>query len=128
MAKPERPRNYGWLALGSLIALGPELFFGFGLGFAPGWANGWPGGLTIDRVWSAGMTTILFMILVTGAMGLGALLSLLMSRLATARRYAGTFFGIWLIAWTSLAILTCFSFYRAIRASALEMWPNGYNP
>jgi hypothetical protein len=128
VAGPRRPRRDGLLALASLIALGAESFLGFGLGFAPGWANGWPGGLTIYRVWSAGMTTILFAILVTGAIGIGALVGILLGRTATPRRYAGMAFGIWLCACISLAVPTCYWFYCETYASALEMWPAGYNP
>ena len=123
-ARSEQARRYGTIALGSLVALGPKLFVGFGLGFNPGWANGWPGGLAITEVWPAGMTAIL----ITGTIGLGALLGLLLSRLATARPYAGIVFLAWLMAGAILAILACISFYQSIHAEALEAWPNGYNP
>jgi hypothetical protein len=114
------------LALGALAALGAEFYVGFALGFAPGWANGWPGGLSIYRVWSAGITAVLFAIMVTGGLGLGALICLLLCRFPKGRRHTWLVFTIWLMACTALAMLNCSWCYREVYASALEMWPNGY--
>jgi hypothetical protein len=111
-----------------LVALGDELFLGFALGLVPGWANGWPGGLTISQVWPAGMTTILYIILITGAIVLGASLSFLLSRLEIARPYTGIVFLAWLVVGAILAVPACISFYQWIHAWALEVWPDGYNP
>ncbi len=119
-------RTFWMIALGALVALGPEFYIGFALGFAPGWANGWPGGLSIYRVWSAGMTFVLFVIEVTVGLGLGALISLLLCRYLKGCRYAWLIFGIWLWVCTALAMLNCMHFYRMTYASTLKMWPNGY--
>lgn len=118
--------KFRMLAFGALAALGVECYIGLALGFAPGWANGWSGGLSIHRVWSAGMTVILFAIEVTVGLGLGALISLLLCRFPTGRRYVWLMFGIWLWASTALAMLICLQFYRVTYASTLKMWPNGY--
>jgi hypothetical protein len=117
----------GPIAKASLIILLAELYAGFGAGFAPGWANGWPGGLKINQVWPAGMTAILFTILVTGTVGLGSLFGLYLSRRPRVRRFAGMVFGVWLMAGITLAIVVCYSFYLSLAASVVDAWPNGYN-
>jgi hypothetical protein len=118
--------RFARLVFGALAALGAELYVGFALGFAPGWANGWPGGLSIYRVWSAGMTAILLMMQMTIGLCIGALIGLLLCRSPAGRRFAGLVFGIWLLTCTALTMLTCSWVYREIYASTLEMWPNGY--
>jgi hypothetical protein len=77
------------LALVAVVSLGYELMAGFALGFAPGRANGWPGGLSIHRVWSAGMTTLFFVIQMTAGVGLGALIGLRLCRWSAGHRFAG---------------------------------------
>jgi hypothetical protein len=119
-------QTYRIVALGTLAALGAEVYFGLALGFAPGWANGWPGGHSIYRVWSAGMTVILFMIQMTVGVGLGALIGLLLSRSSAGRRFAGLVFSFWLLTCTALTVLTCSWAYCGIYDSTLAMWPNGY--
>jgi hypothetical protein len=119
-------KTFWMLAVVALAALGAEFYIGFALGFAPGWANGWPGGLSIYRVWSAGMTAILFVIEVTVGVGLGALIGLLMCQFPAGRRHAWLIFGVWLVACTAVAVLNCSRFYRDVYASTLQMWPNGY--
>jgi hypothetical protein len=117
VAGPTLPSADGMLARVSLIALGLELLTGFGLGFNLGWANDWPFGLSPDQVIGAVMTTILFAIQVTLAIGLGALIRLLLSRPSKSRRYAGAVFEVWLLACISLAVLNCSWFYRSMSAS-----------
>jgi hypothetical protein len=120
-------KTYGMAALGALVMLGAELQVGVQLWFAPGWANGWPGGLSIHRVWSTGMTVIFFVIQMTIGIGLGALIGLFLCRSSPGRRFAGWVFGVWLFTCIALTVLTCAWAYREIYASTLAMWPNGYN-
>jgi hypothetical protein len=116
---------YGMMALGAFVALLPELFFGFGLWFAPGWANGWPGGLTIYRVWSAGMTACLFVMMSTIGVGAGGMIGLSL-KLSRQNRLAELVVLAWLVLWTVLSISACALAYREFYVSTLEMWPNGY--
>jgi hypothetical protein len=118
--------NYGMVALAASGAFGAELVFGFQFWFAPGWANGWPGGFTIYRVWSAGMTAYLFIALMTAGIGSGALIALLLSHFSPVRRRAALAFCAWLVLWTGLTAFTCAIAYCEIYASTLQMWPNGY--
>jgi hypothetical protein len=68
-------KNWSVIASWSLVALGFELFIGFALSFNPGWANGWPSGMPIDVVWSIGLSVIFLVLLMTVAIGVGALAS-----------------------------------------------------
>ncbi len=119
--------TYGRLALWAFGALAAELVIGFPFAFSPGWANGWPGGLTIHRVWSAGMTISLFVMMMTVGTGAGATITYLLCLLPPARRRSASLFRAWLILWTGLTALVCTMAYRDAYASALEMWPNGYS-
>ena len=64
-----------WLIIvvGAVVSLGGEAFLGFTLAFAPGWANDWPLGLTIYSVWSTGMSVMCFLLLMTAAIAMGAI-------------------------------------------------------
>ena len=117
--------SYGIIVLLAVAAFGGEVFFGFGLFFAPGWANGWPGGLTIHRVWSAFMTTYLFVLMMTVGIGAGGLIGLLL-RLVLGNRRTTLVFYFWLLICSVFTVLTCINVYPEIYASTLEMWPNGY--
>jgi hypothetical protein len=117
---------YGTLALVASCALGAVLVFGFPFCFAPGWANGWPGGFTIYRVWSAGMTAYVFAMMMTAGIGIGALIALPLRVFPPVRRHAALIFCAWLVLWTSFTALACTMAYHEIYASTLVMWPNGY--
>src|SRR5260370_31283909 len=119
-------KTYGMLALGAIAALAFEVYVGFARGLNPGWENGWSGGLSIHRVWSAGMTCVLLAIEMTVGLGLGALTCLLLCRFATGRRHAGLVLVVWLVACIALAMLTSSWLYYEIHTSTLDMWPNGY--
>jgi hypothetical protein len=120
----------GWLAVArwSLLALAGELFFGFGLAFNPGWANGWPFGLTIHSVFSAGMSLLLFLILVTAAALIGAIVGAACSYFGAGLRRGRAVYAGWLVCCCVLALVASLWAFREIYASTLEMWPNGYNP
>ena len=64
-----------WLSIArqSLLVLAVEICAGFGLGFNPGWANGWPFGLTIYSVWSTAMGALFCLLVLTVAVGVGAI-------------------------------------------------------
>jgi hypothetical protein len=121
------PRN--WLAIAgkSLAALPIVAFFGFPLAFSPGWANGWPFGLTIYSVWSAGMSVLYFLLLMTGGVGLGALVCAGWSYFGGPRSSKVVYAG-WLVCCCVLATLLSLRTFGEIYASTLKMWPNGYNP
>ena len=118
--------DYGALAFMALGALAVELIFGFQFYFAPGWANGWPGGLSIYRVWSAGMTAYLFIMMMTVGIGVGATAIFLLCRFPAVRRRSAAVFWTWLVILTGLTAVVCTLAYCEIYASTLEMWPNGY--
>jgi hypothetical protein len=118
--------SYGTLALAAFCALGAELILEFPFWFSPGWANGWPGGFTIHRVWSAGMTADLCIMMMTAGIGIGASIVRLLCLVPPARRWVGSIFFVWLVLWTVLTALIDTVAYREIYASTLEMWPNGY--
>jgi hypothetical protein len=118
--------SYGRLALWAFGALAAELVIGFPFAFSPGWANGWPCGLTIHRVWSAGMTAYLFVLMITVGMGAGATITSLLRLLPPVRRRSESFFRAWLMLWTALTAVACTMAYRDAYASTLEMWPDGY--
>jgi hypothetical protein len=116
---------YGAVALGAFLALGPELWITFGLWFAPGWANS--RGLTIQWVWPAGLTVCLCLLMITFGTGVGAALGFAMS-LSRQKHHAGSVVVVWRIFWAALKVLSCVLVYRDLHASAVEMFPNGYNP
>jgi hypothetical protein len=121
-------KAWGWIFLGACLACVGEIWFGFGLWFAPGWANGWPGGLSIHTVWSGGMAALLFLMLLTLAVGAGAVIGSLCTTSERVPRRGLLLYAAWLAAGAALALmLSCWAF-KAIYASTLAMWPNGYNP
>jgi hypothetical protein len=121
---------FGLLLLASVafLLLG-ELSIGFGLWFAPGWANGWPGGLSIYFVWPAGMTLILFAILMTIGFGVVGSTCIALSASSgspsTKRDFEGSF-AIWMVIWLTVVSVICACAYFVFYLSALDMWPNGY--
>lgn len=112
------------LALATLYTLAVEMFMGFGLWFAPGWANGWPGGLSFHVVWSAGMAGIVFLLVVTAAVAMGAVFVASSDRTEANRRA----FVIWLIIAAIAGLLASWWIYGVCHAMTLRMFPNGYNP
>jgi hypothetical protein len=122
------PRN--WLEIGgiSLLALLIEAFTVFGLAFNPGWANGWPFGLTIDSVWSAGLSFWFFMILMTVAVGLGALSLAACTHFGFAHQHGRWIYACWLACCCVLALLVSLLVFREVQEGARELWPNGYHP
>jgi hypothetical protein len=56
------------------------------------------------------------------------LLALLLGRMGIRRRYVERVFGVWVIVWTILSFASAIPIRQSIFESALEMWPNGYNP
>lgn len=118
--------SFGSISIAAVAALGCELFFGFGFFFAPGWANGWPGGLSMSRVWSAGMTAYLFAIILTIGLAVGGMFGLLLSRFKASRQRAAAVFWVWLACWAGLAALFCAWAYGEIYSSTLEAWRTGY--
>jgi len=117
-----------WLAVAgcSFLALAGELFVGCGFAFNPGWANGWPFGLTIHSVWSAGMSFLLFLILMTAAAGIGAIVGATYSCFGVGFRHGRAVYVGWLVCCCVLALAASLWAFREIYASTLEMWPNGY--
>jgi hypothetical protein len=120
------PGEYGRLFVLALILLPTELAASFPFYFAPGWANGWPGGLSIHRVWTAGATTVLFVMLMTAGMGAGSAVCGILALFAWARRSTNRVFAIWTAVCVALSAIVCVWGYREIYVSTLEMWPQGY--
>lgn len=119
-----------WLAIvaGAILALGPELFLGFALAFSPGWANCWPLGLTVHTVWAAGMSVVFFLLLMTAAVGSGAVFGAVCCDFGVSRRRVLVAYIAWLACSLVLALLLCCWGFSGVYASALEMWPGGYHP
>jgi hypothetical protein len=119
-----------WLAIAgrSLLALAGEVVISFPFAFNPGWANGWPLGLTIYSVWPAGMSFVFFLLLLTTAVGMGAVIGAACSYFGVDQRRGRSIFVVWLACSFVLAFLASLWAFREIQASTLEMWPNGYNP
>jgi len=119
-------RNPGSLFLGSLAAFALEMMVGFHLSFAPGWANGWPGGLTMHRVWAAGITILLFAMSMTAGLSVMSIISRLLRTFSSDCRRAEIVLRTWLVLWATVTALVCVFAYREIYASTLGMWPAGY--
>src|SRR4051794_5471702 len=100
-----------------------ELFVGFGLWFNPGWANGWPGGLSIHVVLPTGLAAHTAVTLMTAAVGLAAAGLALFNR--PSNRGVLVFFLVVMLAGTLFVSGTMFF---KLRAQAVAMWPQGYNP
>ncbi len=122
------PNRWLTIAEWSLCALACEVGFGFSLGFNPGWANGWPLGLTINSIWSVSMSVLFFLLLMTAAVGLGAIIGAACSHYSVGLRHGGAVYTTWLVCACFLALLASHLAFREVYASTLEMWPNGYNP
>ena len=102
-----------------LVFAGALPVLSFPFAFAPGWANGWPGGLTVQEVWSAGMTAIVTLVLFATAAGAGAAVC---SRLV-GRVEAGNlmlFYGAWLASCAVAAGASGVLAFWVIYASALS--------
>ncbi len=122
------PKMWIVVACWSFVAVMGELCFGFGFAFNPGWANRWPFGLKIHSVWSTWMSLHFFLLLMTAAIGVGAVPCAAISFFDFGRRHSRRVYTVWLIISTvAAAVGSLWAFWR-IYASALEMWPNGYNP
>ncbi len=115
---------FGW----SLLALGAEIFFGFGFAFSPGWAEGWPFGLSIYSVWSAGMSFVFFLVLMTASVGIGAMTGAACSNYGVGLRCGRVVYAGWLMYSCFMALWVALWAFREIFASSLLMWPTGYNP
>jgi hypothetical protein len=111
----------------ALLAFCSEVVCSVPLLFAPGWANGWPGGLTIHQVFSTGMTLVMFVMLMTIGIGAGCGVGFEVCCFRRGRRYAGRVVAVWVVVWAVLTVAACAWGYRQIYASAVEMWPRGYN-
>jgi hypothetical protein len=71
------------------------------------------------------MTVILFAMLMTTGVGMGALVSLVLYDNRTARR-AGQVPVTWVAIWALIVAVGCSLAYRKLYASTLEIWPHGY--
>ena len=106
------------------IALIPaELAFAFSLWFSPGWANRWPGGLSFHFIWPAGLAALLFVLLMTTATAIGALIAFASNRQSGLRA-----FWMWLAVAAIPALGAAAWAFAVLRAEVLAMFPNGYNP
>ena len=119
-----------WFAIARrwFLALAVEMGFGFPLAFSPGWANGWPFGLTVYSVWAAGMSILFSVLLVTAAAGVGAVAGAACCAFGVGRRRGWAAYKSWLACSSTLALVGGLWAFGQVCASALEMWPNGYNP
>jgi hypothetical protein len=124
-AGPMPPVAFMAVALGAFVALVPELFVTFGLGFAPGWAN-W-GGRSIQWVWPVGMTTCLFVLMVTFGIGVAGLIGSALGFSRQGRLARPVVVG-WLASWAALTALSCVLAYLNLHGEAVQMFPSGYNP
>jgi len=122
------PKEWMEIAGGSFVTLGGLMFFGFWLAFTPGWANGWPLGLSIHHVWPAGMSVLLFLLLMMAAATVGAVVGAVCSRWGVGLRRGRAIYAGWLVGSGVVALVASFWAFRVNHAAALEMWPNGYNP
>ena len=95
-------------------------------GSRTGWANGWPLGLTLHVIWSAGIASLVFLMLLTLAIGLGALVGLVCSWCGIGLRSGRLSFVAWIAVTAVLALIASLYVYKEAHTSALEMWPNGY--
>jgi hypothetical protein len=101
---------------------------GFSLSFAPGWANGWPFGLTIQAVWSTGMAVVVFLLLMTAAVGVGAAVGALYAEPSSEGRRGRAVYAVWLLGCAIGALGMSVYTFTAIYDETWRMWPNGYNP
>src|SRR5262245_55502004 len=79
------------VATGAFATLGGALGVGFPLAFNPGWANEWPFGLSIDQVWSAGLSLVVCVTGTAVTLGLGAVAVMARSRAGSAVPGKGAF-------------------------------------
>lgn len=114
----------GW-SFGTFAGL---IFLGFGPAYSPGWANGWPFGLSIQFVWSAGMTVLFSLLLMTAAAGAGAVVGAVCAYCGVGLRHGRAIYAGWLVLCCALALFASLWAFREVHASTWELWPNGYNP
>lgn len=122
-------RGWNWLVVAGLAvaALGPEGIMVFGLWFSPGWANQWPGGLSFHVVWSAGMSAVSAVIVVTISIGIGAVLAA-GHDLLTGHLVGRKSIVIWLVIVIAVALAAFVYTYDYLHTAILAQFPNGYNP
>lgn len=122
------PNAWRTIVFGSSLTLACEVFFGFGFAFNPGWANDWPFGLTIHTVWPAGLSLLFFLLVITAAVDLGAIVGATCSQSGIGLRRGWAAFTAWLIGSGIVALLACVWVLKGLSAQALAEWPNGYGP
>ncbi len=111
-----------WLALlPCCVVLVPvEALVTFSLWFAPGWANGWPWPRRV--VWSTGVAVSLFMVLMTCAVGAGAVYAIIRYYGRSAGRTRRTF-AVWIASCAAVGTLVCVLTGQVLYSRAVGLWP-----
>lgn len=134
MSDLDQPKNRmsnltWWLTIAgcSFLALWCEFALSVVLTFAPGWANEWPFGLSIYSVWSAGTSVLYFLLQMTSAVWLGAIIGAAGVWSDVGVRNGKKIFAYFLVVFVILAALRSWITFPEIYSTAIRMWPNGYN-
>ena len=115
--------NWSMFALLAFLAIPAELAFGFSLWFSPGWANIQRGGPQFHVIWPAGMSALGFLVLMTAAAGVSAILA----ATANPERKRLTFVTLLSVAVVPALAVTVWLF-QSFHAYVVAVFPNGYNP
>ncbi len=112
-------------AVVAAAALFIETVVGWFVFFSPGWANGWPTPWSFQIVLSIGLTSQTLVMLMTAALGFGAILGFICTLLGIRWERVGRGYRVWF--WFVLAFLclgACIFWHNY--AWVCEQFPDGY--
>ena len=114
-----------WIAGLAAFGLFVEGIAGAFLFFTAGWANGWPLGLSFQTVLSVGITGYYLLLLMTAAVGVGAIVGLICILLRVEEKYESLVYR--RLLWFALLFLCLGAFiFLCVYVSVWKAFPDGY--
>ncbi len=123
MRLPDANRFLSILVCAFFAIIG-ELVLSFPFAFSPGWANGAPG-FTLYQAWTIGVSSFLFVFIVTVGVGTAALVAYTLCRFRRTLQFATPVFVGFLAFVSTFAAVFCAFAFRSVYESAFAEWPNG---
>ena len=114
-----------WAACGAAFLLFVENVLGWFIFFSPGWANGLPFGLSFQTALSVGMAVQILIMLMTAAVGFGAIAALVCTLLGVGWERVGRDYRIWFWFVVGFSLLSA-AVYWYCHAWVWKAFPNGY--
>jgi hypothetical protein len=118
-----------WIGIAALAGfwLAGEWLFAFFLFFTAGWANGWPLGLSFQLVLSVVMTGYMSLMLMTAAIGVGAIIGYLAASAGVREARQWQLYRRWLCFAASVIVCLGIIVFFGLYAWARTEFPDGYS-